>query len=52
MISKKYMTNAIDPSQQHAENIEKIQQKREWTEDPAIMEIVTADDVEALGSLI
>ncbi len=47
MKSKKYMPNAIDPSQQHAENIERVQQKREWTEDPALTEIATAEDVNA-----
>ena len=51
MISKKNMPNAIEPSRQHAENVERIQQKREWTEDPAFVEIVTADDVNYVGSL-
>ena len=51
MISKKYMPNPIDPSRQHAENVERVQQKRQWTENPALMEIVTADDVNYPGSL-
>ncbi len=45
MISNKYIPNAIEPSQQHAENAERVQQKREWAEDPVMVEIVTAADV-------
>ena len=51
MISKIYMPKAMEPLQQHAENTERVQPKREWTEDPAIMEIATADDVNAIGSI-
>ncbi len=50
MISKKSMPNAIEPLQQHSENVARVQQKREWTEDPALMEIATAEDVNAPGS--
>ena len=50
MISKKYMPNPIDPSRQHAENVERVQQKRQWTEDPALTEIATAEDVNNGGS--
>lgn len=55
MISDKYIPNAIEPSQQHTGNVERVQERREWAEDPAIMEILTAtdvniDDIDATGS--
>ena len=54
MISKIYMPNAIEPVQQHTENVKRVQQKLEWAEDPAMVEIVTATDVNigTYGSLV
>jgi len=43
MISKKYMPEAIDSSQQHAERSEWGHQKREWV-DPAMMQVMSAAD--------
>jgi hypothetical protein len=43
MTSKKYMQNAIDSSQQNAENIKMVYQKREW-KDPAMEEVMRITD--------
>jgi|APCry1669189204_1035204.scaffolds.fasta_scaffold46352_2 hypothetical protein len=49
MISKKYMPNAIENSQTHAETIEIGSQKREWL-DPAMVEVMRVNDARDAGS--
>jgi|GEM_PF-372426 len=44
MISKKYMPEAIDSSQQHAERSESARQKRVWA-DPSMVEVMNATAV-------
>ena len=43
MISKDYMQNVVETSQQYVENIESAPSKRDWA-DPVMVEVLRASD--------